>query len=204
MRMKHVDNVGAIYSSSGVRFGGFQTAEFLVATESLESLRPGVREEIIAEAHYLVNWLHRFPEVVFVLGLLLAHSLMGAFLLFVVAYVMEYARFYVLGPSRLVSSLCRSWEWIKVPVCLLVAVLLWNTSRVQAVATVVFLLAQGWLTLGTTVVLFPVRLLLNTALYRRFSHLHPQIHNTEGIALMEVIGSWTRRLNPPGSSRGPG
>lgn len=58
MKMQAIDSFGSLYSAAGLRFGGFQTEQFFEATEELENIRSGVREEIIAEAHCLVYWLH--------------------------------------------------------------------------------------------------------------------------------------------------
>ena len=59
MKMDLRDISGSLYSSPhpsgkvvGIWFGGFKTADFFDETEALEEKRPGVREEIIAEAHY--------------------------------------------------------------------------------------------------------------------------------------------------------
>jgi hypothetical protein len=73
--MQPVDALGSLYSAGGLRFGGFQTHQFIELTEELEELRPGVREEIVAEAHYLVYWLHRFPEISFFVGTSISQSL---------------------------------------------------------------------------------------------------------------------------------
>lgn len=56
MRKQWRDYMGGLYSTTrkggcALRFGGFPTYTFLKQTESLEKLRPGVREEIVAEAH---------------------------------------------------------------------------------------------------------------------------------------------------------
>jgi hypothetical protein len=202
--MKYSDTMGVVYSAAGLRFGGFQMADFLTWTAPLEEARPGVREEIVAEAHYLANWLHRFPEFAFFLGLLAFRSLAVSLLFFVAAYVLEYSRFYFLGPSPFLSLLCRLWEWLKLPALVIAAIILWPTSRVQAATALAFLILRGWLTLGTGAVLLPIRLLLSKIIYQRFSRIHPQIHNTEGIALMTVINAWSRRLRSEGLAPGKG
>ena len=59
IRMQFIDVSGIVYSSPrkgavGLRLG-WQVNEFTRWTNDLEALRPGAREEIVAEAHYLIN-----------------------------------------------------------------------------------------------------------------------------------------------------
>src|SRR3990172_5456582 len=103
MKMQPVNVMGSLYSEGGLRFGGFQSEDFLDATKDLEVVHPGAREEIIAEAHYLVHWLNRFPEIAFVFGMLFAHSISAGAWLLVMASLAELARFYLFFPSPTIS-----------------------------------------------------------------------------------------------------
>src|SRR5207247_9452135 len=75
MRMAALDVQGSLYSARGLRFGGFQTAQFMTVTADLEARQSGIRAEIVAEAHHLVNWLHRFPEITFLVGAVATRSI---------------------------------------------------------------------------------------------------------------------------------
>jgi len=197
MVMPFNDVMGCLYSAAGLRFGGFQTAQFLELTEDIEKLRPGVREKIVAEAHYLGLWLHKFPEIAFFFGTLFSRSLLIGSLCFVGAFLLEIFRFYTFGASFLVSYLCRLWNWIKFPLFLWSVIFLWPEGRLIPIVFVVFLILQGWFGIISTVVMLPIRLLLATWLYRKFGKKHPHIHNMEGLAMQYVIDRWRMKLLPP-------
>lgn len=197
MRMQPKDAMGSLYSARGLRFGGFQTAQFFEVTEDIEELRPGVRGEIVAEAHYLAFWLHSFPELSFFFGTLISRSLLIGSLCFVGAFITEILRFYVIGVSPLLSHLSRIWEWIRVPLFLGAAIVLWPEGRLIPIAFIIFLILQGWFGLISTVVMLPIRLPVSTWIHRRFGRRHPQMHNMEGLTMQYVIDRWRMKLLPP-------
>lgn len=143
MKMEPRDVMGSLYSAGGLRFGGFQTADFLDATEPLEEKLPGIRERIVAEAHYLVFWLHKFPEIAFFFGIILYKSLSIALLLFVGAFALEIIRFYIFGASPFLSQLCRAWNWIKIPAFIIAATMLWPEGSFLPITLLVFLVLQN-------------------------------------------------------------
>ena len=204
MKVRPVDVKGAIYSGKGLRFGGFTTAEFLELTERLEFVRPGAREEVIAEAHYLLYWLHRFPEIVFILTLAGSRSLLLSSAGFIGAYLIEYIRFYTFGPSRLLSLMCRGWEVVRIPLCIGVAVFLWSDSPKLSIALLAFLILQVWLNVISTIVLFPVRALLTYSVHSLFGARDRHVHNIEGLALKWVIDRWNQTTLPMASTHGSG
>lgn len=197
MRMQSKDAMGSLYSARGLRFGSFQTAQFFEVTEDIEELRPGVQEEIIAEAHYLAFWLHSFPEVAFFFGSLFSRSLFFGFLCFVGAFFLEMLRFYTFGATPFVSHLCRLWSWIRVPLFVGAAILLWPEGKFLPIAFIIFLILQGWFTIITTVVMLPIRIPISTWIYRTFGEKHPHVHNMEGLAMQYVIDRWRMKLLPP-------
>jgi len=197
MRMQSKDAIGSLYSARGLRFGGFQMAQFFEVTEDIEELRSGVREEIVAEAHYLAFWLHRFPEVAFFFGTLYFRSIYIGSLCFVGAFLFEILRFYTLGASPLVSHLCRFWSWIRVPLFVGAAILLWPEGKIIPIAFAIFLVFQGWLALLSAVVMLPIRLFISTWIYRKFGDKQPHLHNMEGLAMQYVIDRWRMKLLPP-------
>ena len=138
MRMKPVDVAGSVYSSGGLRFGGFQTFDFLLATENLEKLCSGVIQEIVAEAHYLAFWQHRFPDFVFLLSAWWTRSAGLALLLAALGYCLELLRFFLLGPSRMIAVLSWLWGWLRLAAYPVAVVLTWSESKFLAVALAVF------------------------------------------------------------------
>lgn len=194
MRMSFRDVLGSIYSRKGLRFGGFQTIEFIAVTEELEVLRPGVREEVVAEAHYLACWIDRFPEIAFYVAFLESRSLLLALLISACAYVCEFIRFYLLGPSLFLSHVCRLWDWVKFPASVIVAVLLWPESRAASIIVLVFVAIQGWLSIVTCVIFFPIRMVGGSIVKTLLGHVHPTIYNYEGMALNHVIDRWRHKL----------
>lgn len=199
MRMQPKDAMGSLYSARGLRFGGFQTAQFFEVTKDIEELRPGVQEEIIAEAYYLAFWLHSFPEVAFFFGTLFSRSILIGSFCFVGAFFLEMLRFYAFGASPFVSHLCRLWSWIRVLLFVGAAILLWPEGRLLPIAFVIFLILQGWFTIISTVVMLPIRIPISTWIYRTFGEKHPHIHNMEGLAMqyVYVIDYWRMKLLPP-------
>lgn len=196
MKMQPMDVMGSIYSSGGLRFGGFRTSQFNEMTSELENSRPGVREEIMAEAHYLTYWLYRFPEIAFFIGALLYESLLAGCLCFIGGYIYQIFRFYTpfFRASPLVSQLCRFWEWIKIPLFIGTAILLWPDSKVLSIAFIIFLVLQGWFSVVSSVIMLPVRILIIKLAYMIFRNHSSQIHNIEGVALQMVIERWYKKI----------
>jgi len=192
--MQPIDTAGSLYSSGGLRFGGFQTAQFISLTEELENARPGVNEEIIGEAHYLSCWSHRFPEIAFLFGTLSSRSLLIGCLCCIVGKVLEMLRFYVLGASPLISKLCRLWEWLKIPLFIGAAIWLWPEGKLLPIVFIIFLVLQGWFNLVSSVLMLPITLFLLTRIYRIFGEQNPQIHNMEAMSIQLVIDRWHRKL----------
>jgi hypothetical protein len=193
MKMKPRDVMGSLYSESGLRFGGFQTGNFLNATEPLEEKSPGIREKIVAEAHYLVFWLHKFPEIGFFFGIILYKSLWIALLLFVGAFVLEIIRFYIFGSSLFLSQACRAWNWIKIPIFIIAAISLWAEGSFLPITLLVFLVLQGWLDLVASVGMLPARLVAGRIIYKKYGG---HWHNMEGMAMNFVINRWRLKLFP--------
>lgn len=183
MRMQAVDVGGNLHSAAGLRFGGFQTHRFLAATAELEQHRPGVREEIIAEAHHTSWWLHRFPELTFLVAALVTQSILIGLLCFVIGYFLEIARFYTLGTSVFVAHVSRLWSWLKIPAFIAASVSLFPDHKATSIALLVFLLLQGYLSILSTVAMLPLRLPLSMWIVRTFGTHNPHVHNMEGMAL---------------------
>jgi hypothetical protein len=195
MKMRPVDAVGVLYSSGGIRFGGYQTSQFIDLTAELELIRPDAQEEIVAEAHYLAIWLHTFPAIAFLIGTVWTRSLLIGFLWFVGAFLFEAFRFYAFGASPVMSHLSRLWEWLKWPSFLISAILLWPEGWVIPLALVGFLILQGWLKVITTVLFLPMRIgvayLGNRALLGiQFNEQQPAM---EGLAMQWVIDRWQKK-----------
>lgn len=201
MKMRALDVQGTLYSSAGFRFGGFQTHDFLTATAELESNRPGVREEIVAEAYHTCFWLHRFPEAAFLVGALVTRSIFISLVSFVIAYVLEIGRFYLFGTSLLVAHVSRLWSWLKLPIFVGAGISLFPEHTTLAVVLFVFLVLQGYLTILTTAVMLPLRLPLSTWILRTLGRDNPHIHNMEAMALTWSIN---KRRRPITSTSRPG
>ena len=194
LEMPFVDVMGSLYSREGIRFGGFQTSEFLEATEPLEKKQPGIREKIVGEAHYLVLWLHKFPEIAFFLGIIFYKNLGIAFLLFVIAFIFEFIRFYLLGASPFLSDICRFWNWIKLPAFVIASIFLWPKESFLSIILIIFLIVQGWFNLVTIFGMLPIRLIGSRIIYKKYGG---QWHNMEGMAMTFVINQWRLKLFPP-------
>lgn len=193
MEMFVNDVMGSLYSGGGLRFGGFQTSDFLNATEPLEERRSGVRKEIVAEAHYLVLWLNKFPEITFFLGIVLYKSLWVALFLFVLAFILEIIRFYFFGASPFLSRICRIWNWVKIPLFIIVAIIFWPENSFLSITLIVFLVIQGGYNLITSLGMLPVRLMVGKIFYAKYGG---PWHNMEGMAMNFVINRWRLKLFP--------
>lgn len=193
LEMPFNDVMGSLYSGGGLRFGGFQTGEFLEATAPLEKKQPGIREKIIGEAHYLVFWLHKFPEIAFFLGIVFYKNLWTAFLLFIAAFIFEFIRFYLFGSSPFLSGVCRFWNWIDIPAFIVASIILWPGGNFLSIILIVFLIIQGWFGLVSTIGMLPVRLIGERIIYKKYGG---DWHNMEGMAMTFVINRWRLKLFP--------
>lgn len=193
LEMPFIDVMGSLYSGGGLRFGGFPTSVFLEATEPLEKKQPGIREKIIGEAHYLAFWLHKFPEIVFFLGIVFYKNLWTAFLLFIAAFIFEFIRFYLFGSSPFLSGACRFWNWIKIPTFIIASIILWPEGNFLSVTLIVFLVIQGWFSLVSTIGMLPIRLMGARFIYKKYGS---PWHNMEGMAISFVINRWRLKLFP--------
>jgi len=193
MKMKPIDAYGCLYSSGGLRFGGFQTSDFIESTQILEFMRPGIREEIIGEAHYLACWLHRFPEIGFILSLLFFKSIFLSAITFMLFYLLEYLRFYIVGPSYFFSFLCKIWNWVKFPIFLIAIIHFWPTNKIIAIATFVFAIIQGAVGLISAVFMAPLKIAINAYIFKKTRD--PNLINMEGMAVEMIINKWEHKLS---------
>lgn len=193
MIMPFNDIMGNLYSSGGLNFIGFQTSDFLGVTEPLEEKRHGVRAEIVAEAHYLVFWLHKFPEVAFFFGVVLYKSLLVASLLFTLAFLFEIIRFYLFGASPVLSRVCRTWSWANTPTFIVAAVIFWPKESFLSITLIIFLIIQGWFNLITSVVMLPIRFIVVQIVYGKHGKYW---YDTAGVAMNFVINRWRLKLFP--------
>jgi hypothetical protein len=184
MRMPYNDRDGVLYSGGGLRFGGFRTCDFLEVTSDLAEKEAGVRERIVAEAHYLRNWVDGFAEVGFFIGLLIFRSWWAACLAFLVAHTLEVARFWTFGASPLLSNVCRVWTWVKVPLFAALAVFLWREHQVLAYVIGGFVVIQGFFSVLSTVFGAPIRMLAQRIMYLRRG---PPWNNYEVMVLSAVL-----------------
>ena len=199
MKMKLADASGSLYSSPkpgvvGIWFGGFKTDDFFNETETLEEKRPGVREEIIAESHYLVLWLHRLPEIGFFFGVAFYNSLLVGLLLFGVAFIFEYVRFYMFGASPILSQLCRIWGYLKIPTFIIAAIGLWPQGKILPIALIVFLISSS-------VAMMPINVIATRIMQTMFSeklgaHYGRDWFKMTGLAVDFVIHRWRLKLVP--------
>ncbi len=185
--MKAIDIQGSLYSSAGLRFGGFPTQQFLEATEQLEYIKPGTRDQIIKEAHFTVQWLHKFPEVGFLIGVLWTKSILLALLIALGCYIFELFRAGFVFNSPISAVACQLWQFLKIPSYFLAAWILWPTSIWLSSWLIGFLIFQGWLSLLTTIMFSPFRIIFATFLLRRFGDGNPHIHNFEANAVAHII-----------------
>jgi len=191
--MQPVDVSGIVYSSGGLRFG-VPTEKFLEETDELEYMRPGVRSEIIGEAHYLSRWSHKFPDVAFLITLLIWESVPLALAGFATAYVVETLRFYAFGPSRTISRMCDVWHWLAVPLFIGGAVFLWSEERFLSVVLIVYLLIQGLAFILSRLAMILFRYPWSKVLDVMLGNRDPSYHFLEARSLLMVIDRWRKRL----------
>lgn len=185
--MKAIDIEGSLYSSAGLRFGGFPIQQFLEATEQLEHIKPGTRDQIIKEAHFTVQWLHKFPEIGFLIGVFWTKSILLALLIALGCYIFELFRAGFVGDKPLSAIACQLWKFLKIPAYLLAAWIFWYTNTWLSYWLVGFLIFQGWFSLLTTIVFSPLRIIFATFLLRRFGDNNHHIHNFEANAVIHII-----------------
>jgi hypothetical protein len=190
--MEPVDIAGSLYDEKGLSFGGFRTSVFFEVTEGISIKKLGIRERIIAEAHYLVYWLNNFPEIIFLIGIIFFKSLWVGLFLFTMGFIFEKIRFYFFGASPLVSWFSMVWEWIKTPVLIVTAVLLWvGGYHFLSVVLMGFLVVQGWLSLISLIGMLPLDILITGIARRKRGR---QWGNTQSLALNFVINYWRYKL----------
>ncbi len=193
--MQFIDVSGIAYSSPrkgavGLRLG-WPIKEFTRWTDDLEALRPGTREEIIAEAHYLINWRHRFAEMAFFFGSLWTHSSLVGLLCLAAALPLEDLRFTVFGASRFLSLLSRVWSWIRWPLFLGAAVFLWQEFETISVVFVIFVILQGLFNLITVIISFTLVPITS----RIAPFLHEKVNSD--FALPWITDRWRKELGLP-------
>ena len=193
MKMEPRDVMGSLYSEGGLRFGGFRTTDFLNATEPLEEKSPGIREKIVAEAHYLVCWLREFPAIGFFFGIILYKSLWIALLLFVGAFVLEIIRVYIFGSSLFLSQTCRAWKWIKIPVFIIAAISLWPEGNFLPTTLMAFLVFHWMIWFVVGMVTLPIRVIVGRIVYKEYEG---HWNNMEGTVMNFVINRWRLKLFP--------
>jgi len=197
MRMEPVDIEGTLYSSGGLRFGGFQSDDFIRDTEVLETIRPGVRNEIVGYAHYFVFWPHRFADLLFIFSALWLGSAVAALVVSTTGYWLEILRFYVLGNYWVLSVIARlSWLWgyLRLVVFPVGVFLSWHDTLLVTGIAVYFIL-QTW---GVVIIIvgFPVRIALGKWQYRRHGY-NLSTANVEGLSMWWTIQDWNRKLGLP-------
>lgn len=200
LKMPSVSVDGVLYSARGLSFG-WEAKDFLYWTSEWEEKRPGAREEIIAEAHHLALWPHRFSEAAFFVGTLYANLfLQNTFLTivvgltcFVAAFHLEVIRFYSQGPagtSRVLSYVSMTWGLLKWPAFLIAAATLYPQGKIISVAFVTFLILQGRFKLLTEA-LSPLRIAATSWIV---NSIHGPAKNvtyiTEAMSLAWVIDRW--------------
>ena len=143
MMMKGADVNGTFYSEKGLRFGGFPTSEFLMATSALEELRPGSQQEIIARAHWTLWWPDAVVGIAFLSVLLASKSLLAAAAATLACACIEVVRFCYFGSFPLIPQLSRAWSVLRYPAFVIALALLWD---------------KGWLLFGSALVFIIVEL----------------------------------------------
>lgn len=202
MKMQPLDVLGVLYSSprpgvTGLRFG-WKTNDFFAWTQDMEEFRAGIREEIVAEAHHLALWIHRFPEIAFLIGTLWTRSLLIGLLCFIGANLLEIFRFYGVGASWFISQLSRLWGLVKPVFFLGAAILLWPSEKLLSTALLTFLVLQGGLSLITSVVslvFLPITIRVANFFYGENPYqTDTAIHVTQTMSLVWVLDRWRKIL----------
>lgn len=138
-KIEPMDVMGTLHSSDGLRFS-FPTASFLELTEGLEAARPGVRSEIITEAQYAEMWRQTFPEIAFLISVLLLDSALAAFAISGVAWTFEQVRCLTVGPFFPYNGtfISRHWNWLRFLAFPITAMQTWDYSTGFAIVIAIF------------------------------------------------------------------
>jgi hypothetical protein len=194
-RAEPVDVMGTLYSSDGLRFGGYRTQDFLDATEELEATRQGVRGEIVTEAKYCAVWLRAFAELCFLGAAVSLESLILGSGALALGYTVELVRCYVRGPFYLYNSslFCRGYVWLRIPAFILAFILTYAGSKRLAVGIAAFFILESWGVI-TTLVGIPIRLLVTKSLHW-LSGSDLFLNNPESFVVSYTIKRWRKRLD---------
>lgn len=192
MKMKFADVMGVVYSEKGFRFGGYTTEGFLNVVEPLESKRSGVIQEIIAEAHYIFHWLHNFPEILFLVGILTYKSLWIASMFFLAAYLIEYARFYMLRSSIIIAHISLLWSRLRIIAYLISAIYLWGQSKILAIILIAFIGLQQ-IYLFSNFLMLPLSTFLASIIFKKYGR---PWNNYFALSLQFAINRWRFKLFP--------
>lgn len=188
MRMAYRDVAGELYSARGQRFGGFPTGLFLQSTADLEEARPGVREEIIAEIHYNIEWtLRNFPQSFFVMTFSMTFSVITAAIAYVIALFVSLEICIALAPRGYFCYLSRLWQAIHTIYALYWGFHWWDIDLVTALVLPVFLVVDGWLRIVSALLQFVV------APYWGWRRDDPTKNFWAWVVLM-VTGRWTLKI----------
>ncbi len=142
MTMKGADVQGTFYSEKGIRFGGFPTSDFFMATSDLEELRPGSQEEIIARAHWTLMWCYAVVPIRFLSVLLFSESLLAAAAAMFACACIEVAWFYYFGSFPFIPQLSRAWSVLRYPVFVIALALLWDKGWLLFGSGLVFIIGE--------------------------------------------------------------
>ena len=142
MMMKGADVNGTFYSEKGLRFGGFPTSEFLMATSALEELRPGSQEEIIARAHWTLLWADAVVQIAFLSLLLTSKSLLAATAAALACACIEVLRFCYFGSFPFIPQLSRAWSALRYLVFVVALLLLWGKGWLLFGSAFVFIIGE--------------------------------------------------------------
>ena len=190
-----VDVMGTLYSSDGLRFGGYRTQDFLAATEELEAARPGVRSEIVTDGKYCAVWIRAFAELCFLVAAVSLHSLIFGCGALALGYAVELVRCYVKGPFYLYNSslFCRVYVLLRIPAFVLAFFLTYGESKPLAIGIAAVFILES-LGIMTTVVGIPIRLLVARALHG-LSGSDLFLNNPESFVVSWTIKRWRIRLD---------
>lgn len=194
MFMKPVDTAGILYSQEGLRFGGYPTDQFMEFTESMEEVRPWVRDEIVGEAHHQVIWLHVFAELGFLAGIVFFHSLVHAIVLLITCYFIEYHRVLGVGVVPLLSRFSSVIVVVRWLLAFASIIAVWSTGLFLTSVLVGFAILQFRWTLITMILVFPFRVVYQFWARRKMSNL-PDAGNHEAWVIHLTIQRWRRKLS---------
>jgi hypothetical protein len=143
MMMNGADVMGTFYSEKGLRFGGIPTSEFFMATSALEELRPGSQQEIIARAHWLLEWRDVVVQIAFLSVLLASKSLLAAAAATLACACIEVVRFCYFGSFPFIPQLSRAWNSaLRYPAFVIAPVLLWRNGWLLFGSALVFIIGE--------------------------------------------------------------